>query len=73
MSVELKPFKPGRKVSEPSEEEITRELGTGSKLAPLVDKLRDLENWIGKLTVGASFCALLIIRQAPFKLKGRSI
>jgi len=52
MSVELKPFKPGQKVSEPSEEEITQELGTGSKLAPLVDKLRDLENWIGKLTVG---------------------
>ena len=55
MSVELKPFVPGEEVREPSEEEITEELGSGSKLAPLVDKLRDMEGFVGNLTGGAPF------------------
>lgn len=50
MSVELKPFVPGKIVSEPSAEEVADELGGGGKLSPVVDKIRKMEEYVGRLT-----------------------
>jgi hypothetical protein len=50
MSVELRPFKPGQKITPPSDEEVTEQLGASSKVTPVIEKIRTMEEYVGRLT-----------------------
>jgi hypothetical protein len=52
MSVELQPFSPGEQPEQPSPEELEEDIAGNDKLAPMLDKLKDFENFVGKLSGG---------------------
>ena len=52
MSVELQPFAPGEQPEQPSPQELEEDIAGNAKLAPVLDKLKDFENFVGKLSGG---------------------
>ena len=56
MSVELQPFAPGEQPAQPSPEELEEDIAGNDKLAPMLEKLKDFENF-GKLSGGENAVA----------------
>jgi hypothetical protein len=52
MSVELQPFSPGERPEQPSPQELEKDIAGNDKLAPVLDKLKGFENFVGKLSGG---------------------
>ena len=57
MSVELQPFVPGEQPVQPSPEELEEDIAGNDKLAPMLEKLKDFENFVGKLSGGENAVA----------------
>lgn len=53
LAVELSKFSPGQQPAQPSPEELEEDIAGNDKLAPMLEKLKDLENFVSKLSGGA--------------------
>ena len=61
MSVELQPFAPGEQPEQPSPEELEEDIAGNDKLAPMLGKLKDFENFVGKLSGGECTAEQLVL------------
>ncbi len=57
MSVELQPFSPGQQPEQPSPPDVEEDLEGDFNLAPVLENLRGMEDWVTRLTGGGCLSA----------------